>query len=74
MHGTKGMVCGIDGCTKGFARSGELTKHRKMVHYRTSAKKKAATMAAKAALKQQQQQQQQQKEASLDIENGGDVA
>lgn len=59
------MICGIDGCTKGFATSGQLTKHRKMVHYRTSAKKKAATMAAKAAQKE--------KEDSVDIENGGEA-
>jgi hypothetical protein len=48
------------------ATSGQLTKHRKMVHYRTSAKKKAATIAAKQAQKE--------KEDSIDIENAVDAA
>ncbi|CAO3597760.1 unnamed protein product [Absidia cylindrospora] len=49
MHGIKKMVCGIDGCQKGFATSGQLTKHRKMVHFRAARKaKKLAEAEAEA--------------------------
>jgi hypothetical protein len=50
MHGIKKMVCGIDGCQKSFATSGQLTKHRKMVHFRAARKaKKLAEAEAEAA-------------------------
>ncbi|KAI8331318.1 hypothetical protein BC941DRAFT_438835 [Chlamydoabsidia padenii] len=50
MHGIKKMTCGIDGCQKSFATSGQLTKHRKMVHFRAARKaKKLAEAEAEAA-------------------------
>jgi hypothetical protein len=49
MHGTKNLVCGIDGCHKSFVTSGQLTKHRKMVHFRAARKAKLSAAAADVA-------------------------
>lgn len=49
MHGTKKLVCGIDGCHKSFVTAGQLTKHRKMVHFRAARKAKLQAAAAAEA-------------------------
>ncbi|CAO3642485.1 unnamed protein product [Cunninghamella blakesleeana] len=59
MHGIKKMVCGIDHCLKSFATSGQLTKHRKMVHFRHNRKKRLEE------LKQQQEEEENKTENEL---------